>query len=122
MRRILLAAAALLPVAAVIAQAQSRDDQAASDSCLQWKAALSAAQASSPGAELVRTLQGRLAQDFVGIVNRLPPVSSFDGDRVALFFRKADDLFLVVIGRNQCARHVVELPASVFARMLGQEA
>jgi hypothetical protein len=91
-------------------------------SCLKWPVAMVAAQANNPDAQLVRVLQGDLAHDFVTIVNQLPPVSTFDGDHVALFFRKSDSQFLVVIGEDQCAKHVVELPAAIFARMIGQEA
>jgi hypothetical protein len=130
MRRVLVAAAAVLALstAGVMAQDQlGRSDPSDADvqgqqSCLKWPVAMVAAQANNPDAQLVRTMEGHLAHDFVSIVNQLPPASTFDGDHVALFFRKSDEQFLVVIGQDQCARHVVELPAAIFARMLGQEA
>ena len=128
MRHVVLAAAAALVLTTSGASAQDQlgrsdpIDPPAQQSCLKWPVAMVAAQANNPDAQLVRTLEGHLAHDFVSIVNQLPPASTFDGDHVALFFRKSDEQFLVVIGQDQCAKHVVELPAAIFARMLGQEA
>jgi hypothetical protein len=130
MRQVVVAAAAALALSTAGATAQDelgRSDPTepqtqAQQGCLKWPVAMVAAQANNPGAQLVRNFEGHLAHDFVNIVNQLPPASSFDGDHVALFFRKSDEQFLVVIGQDQCARHVVELPAAIFARMLGQEA
>jgi hypothetical protein len=122
MRRFLLATAAALPIVIVAAGAQERAEAQQAPSCIEWPLAMKAAQAGNPDAELVRVMEGNLAHDFVTIVNQLPPVSSFDGDHVALFFKKTDDQFLVVIGQDHCARHVVELPAAAFAQMIGQEA
>jgi hypothetical protein len=126
MRHFLLAAAAALVLSSAAATAQ---DQLAEQgqpgpaaSCLRWPVAMIAAQANNPDAQLLRTMEGQVANDFVRIVNQLPPISTFDGDHVALFFRKSDQQFLVVIGQDQCARHVVELPVAIFQRMLGQEA
>jgi hypothetical protein len=122
MRRVLLAAVAVLTLSSVGVDAQDQMvQQGQGSSCLQWPVAMIAAQANNPDAQLLRTMEGHLAHDFVSIVNQMPPVSTFDGDHVALFFRKSDENFLVVIGQNECARHVVELPASIFQRMLGQE-
>jgi hypothetical protein len=128
MRHVVLAAAAALALTTAGALAQDQlgrsdpTDPQGQQSCLKWPVAMVAAQANNPDAQLLRTLEGHLAHDFVNIVNQLPPASSFDGDHVALFFRKSDEQFLVVIGQDQCAKHVVELPAAIFARMLGQEA
>jgi hypothetical protein len=123
MRRVLLAAAAALTLSATGVGAQDQTaEQGQGASCLQWPVAMIAAQANNPDAKLLRTMEGNLAHDFVTIVNQLPPVSAFDGDHVALFFRTSDENFLVVIGQNECARHVVELPAAIIQRMLGQEA
>jgi hypothetical protein len=125
MRQVLLAAAAVLTLSSAAATAQDQvvgESQAQGPSCLQWPVAMVAAQANNPDAQLLRTMEGKIANDFVRIVNQLPPVSTFDGDHVALFFRKSDQQFLVVIGENQCAKHVVELPAAIFQRMIGQEA
>jgi hypothetical protein len=126
MRHFLLAAAAALVLSSAAATAQDQLAEQAQPgpgpSCLRWPVAMIAAQANNPDAQLLRTMEGQVANDFVRIVNQLPPVSTFDGDHVALFFRKSDQQFLVVIGQDQCARHVVELPVAIFQRMLGQEA
>jgi len=126
MRQVLLAAAAALTLSTTAATAQDQvaqgDLQAPGQSCLQWPVAMVAAQANNPDAQLLRTMEGKMANEFVQIVNQLPPASTFDGDHVALFFRKSDQQFLVVIGQDQCARHVIELPAVIFQRMIGQEA
>lgn len=121
MRHVLLAAAAVLTLSSAAATAQDQVPGTGS-SCLQWPVAMVAAQANNPDAQLLRTMEGKMANEFVQIVNQLPPASTFDGDHVALFFRKSDQQFLVVIGQDQCARHVVELPAAIFQRMIGQEA
>jgi hypothetical protein len=125
MRQVLLAAAAVLTLSSAAATAQDQvvgESPVQGPSCLQWPVAMVAAQANNPDAQLLRMMEGKIANDFVRIVNQLPPVSTFDGDHVALFFRKSDQQFLVVIGENQCAKHVVELPAAIFQRMIGQEA
>jgi hypothetical protein len=122
MRRLLVSATAALSLFAGAAVGEEPGAQEQGLSCLRWPVAMIAAQANNPDAQLVRVMEGNLAHDFVGIVNQLPPVSTFDGDHVALFFRKSDSQFLVVIGQDQCAKHVVELPAAIFARMIGQEA
>jgi hypothetical protein len=130
MRHFLLAAAAALTLSSAPATAQDQvaaaaleqGQQAQAPTCLQWPVAMVAAQANNPDAQFLRTMEGSIANEFVRIVNQLPPVSQFDGDHVALFFRKSDEQFLVVIGQNECAKHVVELPAAIFQRMLGQEA
>jgi hypothetical protein len=119
-----LGAAALLAAvgAASAGEPQSPDPAApaASESCIAWPAAMVAAQASNPDASLLKVLEGTQAQQFIDVVNELPPESQFDGDHAALFFKASADQFLVVIGKNGCARNVVELPASIFAHMVGQ--
>jgi hypothetical protein len=121
MRRLLLAGAAIL----VLATSASAEDPSlgtadAPKACLDWPVALVAAQANHPDAALVKEMQGEMAQEFIDVVNKLPPASTFDGDHAALFFRPNDDQFLVLIGHGSCARHVVELPAAIFAQMVGQ--
>ena len=75
---------------------------------------------SSPVPRDARAASITLAQEFIDFVNKLPPESRFDGDHAALFFKASDDQFLVVIGKGGCARNVVELPAALFAHMVGQ--
>jgi hypothetical protein len=125
MRKLLLAGAALLAATAA-ASADEPGMSAAAPSvaepgaCLEWPAAMAAARVNNPDAALVKVLEGDLAQEFIEVVNKLPPASQFDGDQAALFFKASADQFLVVIGKGDCARSVVELPASIFARMVGQ--
>ena len=125
MRKLLLACAALLAATAV-AGAEERDlaavapNAAEPNACLEWPVAMVAAQVNNPDASLVKVMEGSMAQQFIEVVNKLPPASQFDGDHAALFFKASADQFLVVIGKGECARNVVELPASVFAHMVGQ--
>ena len=122
MRTLLLAAATALSVATVPAMAEQDAVAAAPQGsrCLEWPMALTAARMTNPDAQLVKEMDGSLASDFVRLVNALPPVSGFDGDHVALFFRPGAEQFVALIGHASCAKHVVELPAAVFARMVGQ--
>jgi hypothetical protein len=121
MRRLLLAGAAILAATtAASAQEQNVPGAAEPNACLEWPVAMTAAQASNPDASLLKVLEGSLAQQFIDVVNQLPPASQFDGDHAALFFKASADQFLVVIGKGECARNVVELPAAIFARMVGQ--
>lgn len=131
MPKLLLAAALALPLLTGPAAAEPRlaagapqggesDPVPTASRCLEWPIAMVAAQASNPDASLVKVMDGSLANDFIKVVNALPPVSLFEGDHVALFFKEKADQFLVVIGQNECAKHVVELPAAIFARMVGQ--
>jgi hypothetical protein len=128
MRKLLLAGAAILALGAS-ASAENPGPQVAElppgmaeapNSCLEWPVAMAAAQVNNPDAALVKVLEGSLAQEFIEVVNQLPPASAFDGDHAALFFKAQADQFLVVIGAGGCANHVVELPAAIFARMVGQ--
>jgi hypothetical protein len=126
MRTLLLAAATAISMAAVPAMAEPEVSQPELNQapqagrCLEWPVALVAARMSNPDAQLVKEMDGNMASDFVRLVNALPPVSGFDGDHVALFFRPGPEQFVAVIGHASCAKHVVELPAAVFARMVGQ--
>jgi hypothetical protein len=88
--------------------------------CLEWPVAMVAAQVNNPDAALVKVLEGSLAKQFIEVVNHVPPASDFGGDHAALFFKAHVEQFLVVIGEGNCARHVVELPAAIFARMVGE--
>ena len=119
MRKLLLAGAAILAFGAA-ANAEEFAVPPGGGACVDWPAAMVATQSSHPDALLVKVLKGALAHEFIGVVNQLPPASDFDGDQAALFFTKSDEQFVVVIGKGDCARHVVELPASIFARMVGQ--
>jgi hypothetical protein len=94
----------------------------AANTCLQWPAAMTAAQTSSPDASLVKVMEGNLASQFIQIVNEVPPVSDVSGDHVALFYRPQVGQFMIVVGHEGCATHVLELPASVFERMVGRPA
>lgn len=121
MRRLLLAGAAILAgMTAAGADEPDRSEAAKPEACLDWPGAMVAAQANNPDASLLKVLDGALAQEFIDFVNKLPPESRFDGDHAALFFKSNDDQFLVVIGKGGCARNVVELPAALFAHMVGQ--
>ena len=123
MRTLLLAAVASLSMATLPVQAepgQQTDVAAQGGRCLEWPMAMSAARMTSPDAQLVKEMDGNLASEFVRLVNSLPPVSSFDGNHVALFFKPRVEQFMADIGKDTCASHVVELPASVFAQMVGQ--
>jgi hypothetical protein len=121
MRSLLLAGAAILAIAtAAGAEEQNIPGAVAPNACLEWPVAMVAAQANNPDAALLKELEGSLAQQLIDVVNKLPPQSQFDGDHAALFFKASADQFLVVIGKGECARNVVELPASIFARMVGQ--
>jgi hypothetical protein len=88
--------------------------------CVEWPAAIVAAQMNNPDASLVKVMEGTLADEFIKVVNALPPASEFAGNHVALFFNGSDEQFLVVIGKDACASHVVQLPAALIARMVGQ--
>jgi hypothetical protein len=116
-----LGAAALLAVAgAARADEPANPDPATPQACIAWPAAMVAAQTNNPDASLLKVLEGTQAQQFIDVVNELPPQSKFDGDHAALFFKASADQFLVVIGKEGCARNVVELPAAIFAHMVGQ--
>jgi hypothetical protein len=119
MRKLFLAGAAILALGAAPAGADE-EPAPGGQSCLEWPVAMVAAQVNNPDAALVKVLEGNLAQEFIHVVNQLPPASAFDGDHAALFFKASADQFLVVIGEAGCANHVVELPASIFAQMVGQ--
>jgi hypothetical protein len=88
---------------------------------MEWPVALTATQTSNPDASMLKLMDGQMAQDFINIVNQLPPESHFDGNQVALFFKPSEEHFLVLIGKKECASYVVELPASIFRRMVGQD-
>lgn len=121
MRKLLLAGAALLALAGTPAEAQEQPLPGAdAKGCLAWPAAMAAAQMHNPDASLVEIFEGPLALELIEVVNKVPPQSQFDGDHAALFFKRDVDQFLVVIGERDCARTVVELPASIFAHMVGQ--
>ena len=120
MRKTFLVAAAALAMMAGRADAQSTE--AAGSQCMEWPVALTATQSSNPDASLLKLMDGQLAQDFIHIVNQLPPESHFDGNQVVLFFKPDNEQFLVLIGKKECASYVVELPASIFRQMVGREA
>jgi len=135
MHKIFLAAAGALALIVGQASAQSVTEAtaeaaagaqsptgAAGAQCMEWPVAMTATQASNPDASMLKLMDGQMAQDFINIVNQLPPVSHFDGSQVALFFKPSEEHFLVLIGKKECASYVVELPASIFRRMVGQEA
>jgi hypothetical protein len=125
MRRVLFAAVAALPLTTISAGADtgaSQEPTQAAPQCLEWRTAIVAAQAGNPDAALVKVMDGNQAGEFIEVVNSLPPVSTFEGNHVALFFKEKAEEFMVVIGQGDCARHVVEFPASVFARMVGRPA
>jgi hypothetical protein len=115
----LVAAAAF---ALLIGKADAQTTEVAGAQCMEWPVAMTATQASNPGASMLKLMDGQLAQDFINIVNQLPPESHFDGSQVALFFKPSEEHFLVLIGKKECASYVVELPASIFRQMVGQEA
>jgi hypothetical protein len=118
-------AAAVSSVAFISAGAGAQESPAAAPagkSCMQWPAAMTAAQTSSPDAALVKVMEGNLASQFIQIVNEVPPVSDVAGDHVALFYRPQSGQFMIVVGQESCATHVLELPASVFERMVGRPA
>jgi hypothetical protein len=115
---LLLAGAAIFAMGATNASAE--DPAGNGNACLEWPVAMVAAQVNNPDAALVKVMEGSLAQEFIDVVNQLPPASEFGGDHAALFFKETADQFLVVIGEGGCARHVVELPAAIFAKMVGQ--
>lgn len=121
MRKLLLAGAALLAAAGTVANAEEQAFPGADgNSCLEWPAAMAAARIHHPDASLVEIFDGLMALQLIEVVNKVPPQSAFDGDHAALFFKPDADQFLVVIGKGDCARTVVELPASIFAQMVGQ--
>jgi len=130
MQKIFLAAAGAFALLAGQANAQSVTEAAgaqppteiAGAQCMEWPVALTATQTSNPDASMLKLMDGQMAQDFISIVNQLPPVSHFDGSQVALFFKPSEEHFLVLIGKKECASYVIELPASIFRRMVGQEA
>src|SRR5689334_14125484 len=118
MRKLLLASAAILAMGTGVVAEEPTQAQAA-NACLEWPVAMVAAQVNNPDASLVKVMDGSMAAQFIQVVNQLPPASTFAGDHAALFFKANADQFLVVIGEGGCARHVVELPAAIFARMVG---
>jgi hypothetical protein len=127
MRKIFLVAAGALALLAGQANADpTTSAQSAADTagaqCMEWPVALTATQTSNPDASMLKLMDGQMAQDFINIVNQLPPVSHFAGSQVALFFKPSEEHFLVLIGKKECASYVVELPASIFRRMVGREA
>jgi len=131
MHKIFLAAAGALALIVGQASAQSVTEatagaqsptEVAGAQCMEWPVALTATQTSNPDASMLKLMDGQMAQDFINIVNQLPPVSHFDGSQVALFFKPSEEHFLVLIGKKECASYVVELPASIFRRMVGREA
>ena len=120
MRKGVLVAAAAFALFAGNANAQTAEIAGAQ--CLEWPVAMTATQASNPDASMLKLMDGQLAMDFISIVNQLPPASHFDGNQVVLFFKPSEEHFLVLIGKKECASYVVELPASVFRRMVGEDA
>lgn len=121
MRKLFLAGAALLAAAGTVANAEEQHlPGGEARGCLEWPAAMAAARIHHPDASLVEIFDGPMALQLIEVVNKVPPRSEFDGDQAALFFKPGADQFLVVIGKGDCARTVVELPASIFARMVGQ--
>lgn len=120
MRKTFLVAAAAFAMLAGRADAQPTE--VAGAQCMEWPVALTATQSSNPDASLLKLMDGQMAQDFIQIVNQLPPESHFDGNQVVLFFKPDNEQFLVLIGKKECASYVVELPASIFRQMVGREA
>jgi len=121
MRKLLLVGAAFLAAAGNVANAADEPFPGAeAKGCLAWPAAMAAARIHHPDASLVEIFDGPMALQLIEVVNKVPPQSQFDGDQAALFFKPDADQFLVVIGERDCARTVVELPASIFAQMVGQ--
>jgi hypothetical protein len=116
MRKIFLVAAGALALLAGQAKAEPASNappaitDAAGAQCMEWPVALTATQTSNPDASMLKLMDGQMAQDFINIVNQLPPESHFDGSQVALFFKPSEEHFLVLIGKKECASYVVELP------------
>src|SRR4051794_14936853 len=102
MHRVLLAAAAALPLMTGPSRAEPTLSTATpqgtnpaspqtAPSCLEWPVAMVAAQVNNPDASLVKLMDGAMAGDFIRVVNALPPSSEFEGNHVALFFKAKDD-------------------------------
>jgi hypothetical protein len=126
MRRSILAGAVLfLGLAAgtqAYAEPAAQPEQAAQSlQCTKWPMAVKLAQTNNPDASLVKVFDGVVAQQFVQIVNTLPPASNMNGNHVALFYNEDVQEFIALIGQGDCATYIVEVPSSVLAGMLGQE-
>src|SRR5690242_862448 len=97
MHKIFLVAAGALALFAGQANAEPMTNaQAAAGAgaqCMEWPVALTATQTSNPDASMLKLMDGQMAQDFINIVNQLPPESHFDGSQVALFFKPSEEHF-----------------------------
>jgi hypothetical protein len=78
--------------------------------------------APAPGANLVQVAEGGLAEELLAFINSQPPATDYTGDRIAIFYLPASRHFHFVVAAGECAKTVIQLPASMFARIVGDPA
>ena len=88
--------------------------------CLPWRAAvLSTKQANSHNA-LVNIMEGAEASDFLAFANSLPPASHIDGNRVAIVFAPQSDQYIFVVGQQNCATAIMQVPRVAIEQYTGK--
>ena len=120
-------AAVLIAASILLGSAQTRAEPSLTEagtgsSCLSWKTAVLAARASDPRARVVDVMDGQTASAFLAYVNAIPPISHVGGDHVAVVFVPPADMFLFIIGEEECATGVVQVPRNEVQKMVGVSA
>jgi hypothetical protein len=114
-------ARAEMPDAAADESVQSGPAQAG-PSCLPWRAAVLSAKAADSRNALVNIMEGDEASNFLIFANSLPPASHVDGDRIAVVFAPQDDRFIFVVGRQDCATAIMQVPRAAIEQLGGRSA
>jgi hypothetical protein len=87
--------------------------------CLPWRAAVLSAKAADSRNALVNVMEGAEASDFLSFANSLPPASHVDGNRVAILFAPQNDQFIFVVGRQNCATAIMQVPRAAIEQATG---
>jgi hypothetical protein len=88
--------------------------------CLPWRTVVLSTKAADSRNALVEIMEGEEASSFLSFANSLPPVSHIDGNRVAVVFAPQDDGFIFVIGQQDCATAIMQVPRATIEQMTGQ--
>jgi hypothetical protein len=87
--------------------------------CLPWRAAVLSAKAADSHNALVNVMEGAEASDFLSFANALPPASHVDGNRVAIVFAPESDQFIFVVGQQNCATAIMQVPRAAIEQLTG---
>jgi predicted Zn-dependent protease len=87
--------------------------------CLPWRAAVLSAKAADSHNALVNVMEGAEASDFLSFANALPPTSHVDGNRVAIVFAPENDQFIFVVGQQNCATAIMQVPRAAIEQLTG---